>query len=327
MIVKLIEIKKKIKKINNFFLLYGGNEGLIEETIKKVFSNDTSKKIHKYNENEILENTNNFESLIFNKSFFDENKLIIVNGSTDKILPLIKDVLEKKPEDVDIILKSKALEKKSKLRTYFEKNNYVNIVAFYDDNRQTLLTQTENYFKNQKIKISHESLNLLIERSRGNRIILNNEIEKIINYSASKKNLKLEDLIKITNLAEDYDTGEIVNQYLLKNRKKITTLINENSFSPTDNILLLKTFLYKLKRLKKIKLESNDKKNLDNILLYFKPPIFWKEKEIIKQQLKCWTLNQINLKIKKINYLELLIKKNSEISTEIINNFVLDNLN
>ena len=327
MIVKLIEIKKKVKKINNFFLLYGGNEGLIEETIKKVFSNDTSKKIYKYNENEILENTNNFESLIFNKSFFDENKLIIVNGSTDKILPLIKDMLEKKPEDVDIILKSKALEKKSKLRAYFEKNNNVNIVAFYDDNRQTLLALTENYFKNQKIKISHESLNLLIERSRGNRIILNNEIEKIINYSASKKNLRLEDLIKITNLAEDYDTGEIVNQYLLKNRKKIANLINENSFSPTDNILLLKTFLYKLKRLKKIKLESNDKKNLDNVLLYFKPPIFWKEKEIIKQQLKCWTLNQINLKIKKINYLELLIKKNSEISAEIINNFVLDNLN
>ena len=327
MIVKLIEIKKKVKKINNFFLLYGGNEGLIEETIKKVFSNDTSKKIYKYNENEILENANDFESLIFNKSFFDENKLIIVNGSTDKILPLIKDVLEKKPEDIDIILKSKALEKKSKLRAYFEKNNYVNIVAFYDDNRQTLLAQTENYFKNQKIKISHESLNLLIERSRGNRIILNNEIEKIINYSASKKNLRLEDLIKITNLAEDYDTGEIVNQYLLKNRKKIANLINENSFSPTDNILLLKTFLYKLKRLKKIKLESNDKKNLDNVLLYFKPPIFWKEKEIIKQQLKCWTLNQITLKIKKINYLELLIKKNSEISTEIINNFILDNLN
>ena len=327
MIVKLIEIKKKVKKINNFFLLYGGNEGLIEETIKKVFSNDTSKKIYKYNENEILENTNNFESLIFNKSFFDENKLIIVNGSTDKILPLIKDMLEKKPEDVDIILKSKTLEKKSKLRTYFEKNNYVNIVAFYDDNRQTLLTQTENYFKNQKIKISHESLNLLIERSRGNRIILNNEIEKIINYSASKKNLRLEDLIKITNLAEDYDTGEIVNQYLLKNKKKKANLINENSFSPTDNILLLKTFLYKLKRLKKIKLESNDKKNLDNVLSYFKPPIFWKEKEIIKQQLKCWTLNQINLKIKKINYLELLIKKNSEISAEIINNFILDDLN
>jgi len=327
MIVKLIEIKKKVKKINNFFLLYGGNEGLIEETIKKVFSNDTSKKIYKYNENEILENTNNFESLIFNKSFFDENKLIIVNGSTDKILPLIKDVLEKKPEDVDIILKSKALEKKSKLRTYFEKNNYVNIVAFYDDNRQTLLAQTENYFKNQKIKISHESLNLLIERSRGNRIILNNEIEKIINYSASKKNLRLEDLIKITNLAEDYDSGEIANQYLLKNRKKIVNLINENSFSPTDNILLLKTFLYKLKRLKKIKLETSDKKNLDNVLLYFKPPIFWKEKEIIKQQLRCWTLNQINLKIKRINYLELLIKKHSEISTAIINNFILDNLN
>ena len=327
MIVKLFEIKKNVKKINNFFLLYGDNEGLIEETIKKVFSNDTSKKIYKYNENEILENTNDFESLIFNKSFFDENKLIIVSGSTDKILQLIKDVLEKKPEDIDIILKSKALEKKSKLRAYFEKNNNVNIVAFYDDNRQTLLALTENYFKNQKIKISHESLNLLIERSRGNRIILNNEIEKIINYSTSKKNLRLEDLIKITNLAEDYDTGEIVNQYLLKNKRKIANLINENSFSPTDNILLLKTFLYKLKRLKKIKLESNDKKNLDNVLLYFKPPIFWKEKEIIKQQLKCWTLNQITLKIKKINYLELLIKKNSEISTEIINNFILDNLN
>ena len=90
--------------------------------------------------------------------------------------------------------------------------------------------------------------------------------------------------------------------------------------------MILKTFLYKLKRLKKLKLELEVKKNADTVLSSYKPPIFWKDKDIVKQQLKIWSLSQLKSLINKTNHIELLIKKNSQVSNQIINNFILERL-
>ena len=112
-----------------------------------------------------------------------------------------------------------------------------------------------------------------------------------------------------------------------KNSNKTINILNDNISTYEDNILILKIFLYKLKRLKKIKLELNVKSNQDQVLSSIKPPIFWKDKDIIKRQVRNLSINDINQFIKKVNRIELLIKKNSQISTLIVNNFILENLN
>ena len=132
--------------------------------------------------------------------------------------------------------------------------------------------------------------------------------------------------MKLTNLAENYDISELTDQCLARNKKKTLNILNENNPSPEDNILILKTFLYKLKRLKKLKLELEVKKNADTVLSSYKPPIFWKDKDIVKQQLKIWSLSQLKSLINKTNHIELLIKKNSQVSNQIINNFILERL-
>ena len=200
------------------------------------------------------------------------------------------------------------------------------MIPFYEDNYQSLTTIADNFFKEEKISISKQNINYIAERAKGNRINLKNELEKIENYCQKKKSIDFDEIIKLTNLSENYDVSELVNQCIAKNKKKTLHIINENNSVFEDNILILKTFLYKLKRLKKLKKELEIKNNIDNAMLTFKPPIFWKEKDLIKQQLRIWSLSQLKLLITEVNNLELIVKKNSDISNQIINNFILENL-
>ena len=327
MIVKYFDLKKEIKKNNNFYLLYGQNSGLIEETINNTLKPNFSKNLYSLDEKEILTNENHFKEGILNKSFFDDDKLIIINRATDKILDIIKEIIEKKIDDLKIILKSEILEKKSKLRNYFEKNKDTIIVPFYEDNYQSLLFLAQKFIKEKKIKISSQNINFIIERSKGNRINLKNELEKIFIYSLEKDSINLEEIVKLTNLAENYNISNLIDQCLAGNKKKTVQILNENNPSFDDNILIVKNFLYKLKRLKKLKENLEINENIEIILSSYKPTIFWKDKEIIKQQLKVWTLKKIRAQIREINELENQIKKNSQISNLTVNNFIFDSLN
>ena len=327
MIVKYFELKKEIKKNINFYLLYGSNIGLIEETIDNIFKPILSKNLYYHDEKEILANENEFKEGILNKSFFDKDKLIIINRASDKILDIIREIIDKKTEDLKVILKSEILEKKSKLRTFFEKNTFTIATPFYEDNHQTLSFLAQNFLKEKKVKISPQNINFVIERSKGSRINLKNELEKIAIYSLKKQSINLDEIIKLTNLAENYNISELIDQCLAGNKKKTVQILNDNNPSSEDNILIVKNFLFKLKRLKKLKENLEVNKNTEMILSSYKPTIFWKDKEIIKQQLKVWTLKKIKNQIKEINELENQIKKNSQISNLTVNNFILSSLN
>ena len=326
MIIKSYELETfKIQNID-YFLFYGPNTGLIEEIINKVFKPIFTKNIINYDEGELLDNIHSFKEMVFNKSFFDDKKFIIINRASNKILNIIQELIDSKITDLKIIIKAGTLEKKSKLRDYFEKHKSTVITAFYEDNYRSLQSMVQKIFKEKKINISNEIINLIIERSKGNRINITNEIQKILSYTKSNNKINLEDVLKLTNLVENYSISELVDQNLVKNKKRTINILNENNLNSDENILIIRTFLNKLKRLKKIKIDLNKNKNIDQVLSSSRPLIFWKDKDIIKQQLNKYSLSDIKLLIKKVNNLELIIKKNNQISDQILNNFILENL-
>ena len=325
MIIKSFELNKIKLENYKLFLFYGDNEGLKEETIRNLFEKNYLEKIHRYEEKEILENINGFFNSVLTKSFFDNEKLIIVNRATDKIRETVEGLMEKNPEDIKIILNSKNLEKKSTLRKIFEKEKSVICVPFYEDNSQTLNSIISLFFRNKKIPISQQLINVLIERSRGDRKNLNNELQKIEAYSLNKKNLNLEEIIRLTNLAENYSASELVDHSLAKNTRKTVTILNENNFSDEDNIIIIRTLLTKLKRLIKINELVDEKNSIEQAISASKPPVFWKDKPLVTQQVKSW--NKVHLKnlIYKTNEIELLIKKNSSLAKNILSDFIINN--
>ncbi len=323
MICKFYEVGKYKGKVN-FYLFYGENEGQKIDIIQSNFNEFTKENTFKYNEKEIIENKQLLFENIYSKSFFENEKLILVSEVTDKSVDLIKQIIADNISDVIIILIAKRLDKKSKIRNLFEKEKIALIVPFYEDNPQTLITIARKILTENKINLSQENLNLIIERAQGDRINLKNELQKIILLSQNKKKVDLTEITKLTNLSENYSANELVDNCLCKNKKKTLNILNENIPSSEDNILILRTFLNKLKRLRKLRLSLKESNNVDQTINAFKPPIFWKDKDIIKQQIKIWELDDIEMFIVDLNNTESLIKKNPQVSNQIINNMILD---
>jgi DNA polymerase-3 subunit delta len=325
MILKSFELKKIKLNNYNFYLFYGDNEGLKEETIKNLFEKNYLEKIHRYEEKEIVDNTNTFFNSVLTKSFFDNEKLIIINRTTDKIKEIIEEIIEKNPEDIQIILNSKNLEKKSSLRKFFEKEKSIICVPFYEDNNQALNSIISQFFRDKKVPISQQLINILIGRSRGDRKNLNNELSKIESFSLNKKNISLHEIIQLTNLADNYSASELVDHSLAKNTKKTISILNENNYSDEDGIIIIRTLLSKLKRLVKIYELIDEDYSIDQAISSIKPPIFWKDKPLVSQQIKLWGRNQLKSLIYECNEIELLIKKNSNLAKNILSDFIIGN--
>ena len=323
MIIKSFEIDKIKKTQAQFFLLYGDNQGFKNEIISLL---KLKKKINAdvYYEAEILKDISNFTNTILSKSFFDSEKFIIIKKSTDKIISCIEFLLEKKIDGTTLILEADILEKKSKLRTLFEKNVNLICIPFYPDNYQTLNSIALKYFKEKKISVSNETINLIIDRANGQRQFLKTELNKIENYTMDKNKLSFEEIKKITNLGSNQDISELIDTCLNKNQNKLNNIINENILTTEDVILIIRVFLSKTKRLLRIKDNAKLEKNIDKVISSYKPPIFWKDKDIIKNQLKFWSRDEILNLINEINELEIKVKKNISQPIIILIDFLLN---
>ena len=324
MILKSFEIEKIRIKDKKFFLFYGENQGHKNQIIKEKFESEFKESTYFYEEAEILKNKNEFFNNILSKSFFENEKLIIINRASDKIKDILDQLIEKKIEDLVIILNANMLEKKSKIRSLFEKSKDAFCVPFYEDNNQTLSGIVSDYFRNKKIPISQQAINLIVGRARGDRQNIKNELEKIENFISNKKTLEIQDLLKLTNLAENYNVSELVDSCLSKNKKRTVNILNENNYSLEDCILIIRTLLIKAKRLVKLSKEFEKNKNLDTTVSEFKPPIFWKEKDTVKQQIRSWSFKEVKNLVYQINGIELLIKKYSNNSVNILFDFIIE---
>tara|TARA_B110001450_G_scaffold251097_1_gene270714 strand:- start:1612 stop:2607 length:996 start_codon:yes stop_codon:yes gene_type:complete len=324
MIIKQFELNKLNIEKNKIFLFYGENQGHKNQIIEQIFRKKFKESTHHYEENDVLNNKEIFFNNILSKSFFENEKLIIINRATDKIKDIIEEVIEKNIEDLTIVLNSNTLEKKSKIRSFFEKNKNTFCVAFYEDNNQTLSGIVNNFFRLNKVPISQQAINLIVQRVRGDRQNLNNELEKIKSFLKNRSKIETRDLLKLTNLAENYNVSELIDCCLAKNKKKTINILNENNYTLEDCILIIRTFLMKSKRLIKLCKCFDETKNIDEVISSFRPPIFWKEKEIVKQQIKNWSYKDAESLVFQINETELLIKKYSNNSLNILSDFIID---
>ena len=327
MIIKNFELER-IKKSNlSLYLFYGQNEGLKKEVLENCFIKNFKGLVEKYDEKEVIENQEEIYSKIFNKSLFEKEKIILISRTSDKIVDFIERILEKNVSDIKIICLSEILEKKSKLRNLFEKDSKLICIPFYADDNKKLTQLCGDFFKKINVPISREILNIIVDKCQGDRNNLNRELDKVEMFIDGNTNFDISDILKLINLSENYTVSELVDSCLSKNIKNTAKILNENNYTNDDCILILRTMLNKTKRLIKLRDDYDVTKNLDSTVSNFRPPIFWKDKDVIKKQLLKWDKKNSSELIFEINELEKLIKKNSENSLRITYDFVLSTAN
>ena len=322
MIIKSFELNKIKINTANLILFYGKNEGEKNQYLKSL--KKQNKENYNYEEKEILENSDNFFNKVLTKSLFENERVVIIKRASEKLLKIIENLTLNQLEDTIIILNADILDKKSKLRSFFEKSKEFICVPFYPDNEQTLSKIASNFLREKNISISQSNINLIISRSNGDRATLFNELKKIELYCKGGKKISTEYLLKLTNLIENHSISELVDNCLAKEPKKISNILNENNFSNEDCILIIRTFLNKSKKILILSNDFNKNKNIEKTISAAKPPIFWKDKEITRKQIMLWKPENLKKLIYKLNDIELQIKKNLSNSLQVVTDFILE---
>lgn len=311
MIVKSFEIEKNINIISKFklVLIYGENIGLKDSLKKKlIIFNKEAEIINLYQE-DFTKNKKVLLNEIENISLFVEQKLILINQANEKNLDNIED-LKVNDLNLKIILFADILDKKSKLRSYFEKNNNLAIIPCYNDTEITLrkLIQFElRDFKNLNSNI----INMIITYSNLNRKTVINNLDKIRTYF-EKKIITDKELDALLNIDKDELFENIRDAALEGNKHKLNSLLDNFVFSNEDAHMYLNAINYRLLRLLEIHKKSNGE-SFDVAINSIRPPIFWKDKSIYKKLLKTWDLSRV---LEAVNYLSKIdnyIKKNSRL--------------
>ena len=327
MILKSYEIEKKLPNLSkhNLLLLYGENVGLKKDIRNKIKIEMNEKEVNteflSFYENEIIDNEDNLYNSIYSGSLFSNKKMITINNGTDKILKFIEDIYIKYPENLILIIFADILEKKSKLRIFFEKNSTALCIPCYLDNNRDLEKILTSELRKNNITTSRESINFLIDKSNNDRINLRNEIEKIKAYSLNKKNLKVEEIKSIVNFSGEYKSESLINECLNGNIIQYKKIISELYINTVNYVFLLRILYNKIQKLLNIKKLENNTKDIDFLINSVKPAIFWKEKPIIKKQLSIWKVGDLKKITNEINEIELSCKKNHLVSKAIFFNF------
>ena len=322
MIFKTFQLKK-IPDKSIFYLLYGKNEGLKTECINQIIERNDG-KIFNYEEKQIKDEIDSFYENILSGSLFENNKIVIINRASDKIFETIHDLINRDLTNIVVIINAGILETRSKLRSLFEKREDLICIPTYPENNESLSKLASIFFKKENISISQQNINIIVDKCNGDRKNLNNELNKIKNYTLKNKKISTQEILKLINLSENYELSELIDNCLAKNKNKIINILNENNYSTEDCIIILRTFLSKTKRILKLAIKLEETKDINKTINSAKPPIFWKDKEIVKAQLKKWKPKKIKELIRNINDVELEIKKNYNNSTLIVTNFILE---
>ena len=266
--------------------------------------------------------------------FYDEieDVKVINEGSTTTSAAVLYDILRKISSNSDLNFDLKS---ENKLSLKSESADFSllclptdNFPSFSDEFEGKEITLNNSRFlkllNKTKISISNENINLIIEKCSGDRKNLQNEMQKILNFCFEKKKITREEILKLINLYDDENYFELVDNFLAKNHKKVSRIINNNIFTKNDSIIIIRSFLSRLKRLDGLKKLSIEKGTVDQAITLFKPPIFWKEKEIVKEQINSWSKSDISILIEEVHKLEIKFKKNNNLSNNLIYDFMLN---
>jgi DNA polymerase-3 subunit delta len=328
MIVKSFSANFKELLKKNFTLLYGENISLISEIEQKIIKeakNNNGLVIKKYQEEYLLQNKDIFEQFINSESLFGDQELVIISESTDKILEIFDNTVAS-TNNKKIIFLSALLTKKSKLRNLAETETDFNCIACYDDTPEQLQSILLQKLKDNKISVSMEFLNSIFEVNSLNRQDINDVITKI-QLIQSTSNIKEENLKNIFHSSSHNDNFEIINFCLLGDKQNINKVLSNIYIQGINFNEILAALKYKVDKLIEISVSNTSNLNVNQLVENYKPPIFWKEKNMVKEQLRRWTNGELNKLMEIIYDTEINCKKNYEISNTILQQFIVSTSN
>jgi len=305
-----LNLKKKDFFKGKIILLYGENQDLIKDLNEQILIKfkDEQKIQKNIFEEDIIKDPQNIINYFINGSLFDENKnILVIKNSSDKIIETLNKIKNNIDENT-IIINSEILLKNSKLRQFGEYDKLAVCIPCYQENKIDITRFLVQQLQINKIQLPEKQIEIIINSSSLKRSKIKEVIEKINLYKNSKI---ITDQI-IEEICTDMDlkkNDEIIDILLSKNEKNINEFIsNMSNYEKNfiEIIIILKSFIIKILDIQK----NNKNLSIDERIERYKPPIFWKDKDRIKNILKTWNTNNLEKFLSNLNIIETEFKRN-----------------
>ena len=322
MIIKSFSINyEKLFSDYKINLIYGENFHLKTEILNKLTQifkkNEFKTKFIK--EDELLKDIEILDNYLNQDSLFGEKEILVIQEASDKLL----DYINFSEIDKKLILVTNNLTKKSSLRNKAEKEKIISCIACYEDDEKTLQSLLRNGLTKLGIKVPYEAIDQLFNINKLNRNDINSGLEKLELITKDKK-LDSETFSSLFNTTSSFDAFEISNALLSGDKKALNKILSSFYHFSINFNEVLGPLKYKINKLIDIYEYNENETKIAVLVDTYKPPIFWKEKGIIRTQLSKWNKNELDTLLDKINEIEILCKLNYEIAETIFNKFLLD---
>jgi len=305
-----LNLKKKDFFKGKIVLLYGENQDLIKDLNEQILIK--FKDEHKIQKNifeeDIIKDPQNIINYYLNGSLFDENKnILVIKNCSDKIIETINKIKNSIDENT-IIINSEVLLKNSKLRQFGEYDKLAVCIPCYQETKLDIKRFLTQQLQINKIQLPDKQIEIIINSSSLKRSKIKEVIEKLNLYKNSEK---ITDKA-IDEICTDMDlkkNDEIIDILLSKNEKNINEFIsNMSNYEKNfiEIIIILRSFIIKILDIQK----NNKNFSIDERIEKYKPTIFWKDKDRIKNILKIWNTNSLEKFLSNLNIIETEFKRN-----------------
>ena len=285
----------------NFFLI-GDDFGqviYVTETLLKNYFDNEERHIEKIEYSALQKDNSLLQNHMQSLQLFSEKKAIIIKNVGNAFKKEIIEIIKNSNNKFLLIIQAESLKKSSKPYKDFESIGKFCFINCYKLDLYATIHFIETFLKKHIIKFDTEIVNIIANSLPDNLLLINNELEKLVQYLGHEKELTVEIVHDVISGTKELVYINICHALIFKDKNGLLEQlkrIQDTNF--ISMIRIIQSYFSKVLFIKSKEIYEN--KRVDFIINSMLPPIFFKEKKIFLD-----ICNKISLK-KALNFMEEL---------------------
>lgn len=295
-------------------VIYGTNEGMIADLTKQFATAvcpDLSDAFRlSWLDMDAIEKD---EGMLFGeynaRSFLGGRRVVIIKDANNNLTDILKKLFKDNSSDTLLVVSSTSLNKKSSLVTLATNDSSFALVACYEDREEDINSFVRNYLIDKGITIAPSAMAVLCARLSPDRKISRSELEKLITYLDSRRNIELADIQALISDASGASTDDFVFYVADGETAKALDAYRELLNEGTDVVPLVRSLTSHFLRL----LDATDQieKGISarDVFRAQRPPVVFYKERSFTRQITTWKRNTV------LDVLEMLYQTERDCKT------------
>ncbi|MGY8985081.1 MAG: DNA polymerase III subunit delta [Sphingomonadales bacterium] len=303
---RAFEVKGHLTKLNDQYsgvLIYGPDEGLVRERAHRISKQVVEDLSDPFNVvrpslSQVIEEPSILLDELLSLSMVGGRRLVRLDGAEDKAYQGLEQALSGIPKDGEknlLVVTAGNLKPSSKIRKLFEGLEIAVTIACYADSSKDVEELIIEVLGANNLKADPQAISFLLNNLGSDRLISRSELEKIVLYAGDRidRVIKLEDVITLIGDSATLTLNDIASATTGGDLKRLDQLLERAQSQGENAIAIIRALSRRLQQFHLVKGLIEAGQPIDSAIGKLRPPLFFKEKDIFRNQLFLWSSQKL----------------------------------